>query len=126
LIVSALVAVNAIGDLVDAKNRTPLPTTFAADARVGENTTIGVIVCNARLSKAECLLLAQGGHDGLARALEPAHSTVDGDAVVGAATGQLEEAVEIDRVRVLGARAFEAAIRAAVTESSDTNPARPS
>ena len=123
LVVAALMAVNAFGDLVGAVRR-PLPV--AAPATVGENTTIGVVLTNARLDKTGCLLVAQSGHDGLARALEPAHATVDGDAIVACATGVVEAAV--DRVRVLAARAVESAIRSAaagVSGPSGTNPATP-
>ena len=109
LVVAALVAVNSFGDLVGTDRR-PLPP--AGPPTVGENTTIGVVVSNARLDKTSCLLVAQGGHDGLARALEPAHATVDGDAIVACATGAVE--APVDRVRVLGARAVESAIRTAV------------
>lgn len=110
LVVAALMAVNAFGDVIDPSGRRPLPPPVAPV--VGENTTIGVVVTNARLDKTGCLLVAQGGHDGLARALEPAHATVDGDAIVACATGVVEAAV--DRVRILAARAVEAAIRSAV------------
>ena len=109
LVVAALMAVNAFGDVVGTARR-PLPP--PAPATVGENTTIGVVLTNARLDKTACLLVAQGGHDGLARALEPAHATVDGDAIVACATGAVEASV--DRVRVLAARAVESAIRTAV------------
>jgi L-aminopeptidase/D-esterase-like protein len=110
LVVAALFAVNAFGDAADRGS--PLPARDAAMPAVGENTTIGVVVTNARLDKTGCLLVAQGGHDGLARALEPAHATVDGDAVVAAATGEVD--APVDRVRLLAARATEAAIRSAV------------
>ena len=116
LVVAALMAVNAFGDLVGPERRALPPP--APPAAVGENTTIGVVVSNARLDKTGCLLVAQGGHDGLARALEPAHATVDGDAVVACATGVVETTV--DRVRVLAARAVESAIRQAVTASRPT------
>jgi L-aminopeptidase/D-esterase-like protein len=109
VVVAALMAVNAFGDLVGGVRR-PLPP--PAPATVGENTTIGIVVTNARLDKTGCLLVAQSGHDGLARALEPAHATVDGDAVIACATGLVDSPV--DRVRVLAARAVEAAIRSAV------------
>ena len=56
-----------------------------------------------------CLLVAQSGHDGLARALEPVHATVDGDAFVAAAVGGVGAAV--DQVRLLAARAVEDAVR---------------
>lgn len=112
LVVSALFAVNAFGDVAEPGERPPLPPIGAASPAVGENTTIGVVLTNARLDKTGCFLVAQGGHDGLARALEPAHATVDGDAVVAGATGEVD--APIDRVRILAARATEAAIRNAV------------
>ena len=77
-----------------------------------ENTTIGVVATNARLDKVGCLLTAQSAHDGVARALEPAHTTVDGDAMVAAAVGEVE--APVDQVRLLAARAVEDAIRVAV------------
>ena len=108
LVVAALVAVNAFGEVIGAERR-PLPPVVDPPPPLGENTTIGVIVTNARLDKVGCLLVAQGGHDGLARALDPAHATADGDAVVACATGTVD--APVDRVRVLAARAFESAIR---------------
>ncbi len=126
LIVSALFAVNAFGDVLEGE-RSPLPPVGAALPAVGENTTIGIVVTNARLDKTACLLVAQSGHDGLARALEPAHATVDGDAIVACATGT--ETTTVDRVRVLAARAVESAIRAAVPAGlsgpSGTSPSTP-
>jgi L-aminopeptidase/D-esterase-like protein len=111
LVVSAVMAVNAFGDAAPrVDERRPLPPPVASP--LGENTTIGVVVTNARLDKTGCLLVAQGGHDGLARALEPAHASVDGDAVVACATGEVEAVV--DRVRLLAARAVESAIRGAL------------
>ncbi len=114
LVVAALVVVNAFGDVDDGIER-PWPAAggelVAAFDQVPaiENTTIGVIVTNARLDKIGCLLVAQGGHDGLARALVPSHARVDGDALVAAATGQVEAAV--DHVRLLATRAVERAVR---------------
>jgi L-aminopeptidase/D-esterase-like protein len=117
LVVTALVAVNAFGDVArPAAERQPLPPPVVPVA-LGENTTIGVVVTNARLDKTGCLLVAQGGHDGYARALEPVHASVDGDAVVACATGAVE-GVSADRVRLLAARAVEAAIRGALDTSA--------
>jgi L-aminopeptidase/D-esterase-like protein len=76
------------------------------------NTTIGVIATNASLDKRACLLVAQAGHDGLARALEPVHAGADGDALVAAAVGSVVAPVEI--VRTLAARVVEAAVRNAL------------
>jgi L-aminopeptidase/D-esterase-like protein len=113
VVVWAAIAVNAFGDLArPASEREPLPPP-AVPVALGENTTIGVVVTNARLDKAGCLLVAQGGHDGFARALEPVHASVDGDAVVACATGAVDGA-SADRVRLLAARAVEAAIRSAL------------
>jgi L-aminopeptidase/D-esterase-like protein len=56
--------------------------------------------------------VAQGGHDGIARTVHPPHTSVDGDAIVAAATGQVE--ARVDRVRALAVSAFSAAIRDAV------------
>lgn len=107
LVVGALVAVNAIGDLL-GPGRAPLPA-IVPPAATFENTTIGVVATNARLDKIGCLRVAQAGHDGLARALEPVHATVDGDALVAAATGEV--AASVDLVGILAARAVEAAVR---------------
>jgi L-aminopeptidase/D-esterase-like protein len=54
------------------------------------NTTIGVVATSARLSKAEASKLADVAHDGLARAIRPAHSMSDGDSIVALATGAHE------------------------------------
>jgi putative pantetheine hydrolase len=51
------------------------------------NTTIGVIATDARLTKAQCAKLAGVAHDGLARAIRPAHSMFDGDTIFALATG---------------------------------------
>ncbi len=121
LVVAALVAVNAVGVIDDpdavaailddrwdgwptAEDPGPLGPSAA--------TTIGVIVTNATLDKTECHLLAQSGHNGLARALLPAHTRADGDALVAAATGSVEAPVDV--VRLLATLAVEQAIRSVV------------
>jgi L-aminopeptidase/D-esterase-like protein len=108
LVVGALFAVNAVGDVPDGSVRLP-----AGGAGLGEHTTIGVVATNATLDKVGCLLVAQSAHDGMARALDPAHLSVDGDAVVACAVGGVD--APIDQVRVLAARATEQAIRAALS-----------
>jgi L-aminopeptidase/D-esterase-like protein len=113
--VAALVAVNAAGT-PGADDRTALDLAGAhdvAEARVTgtgfANTTIGVVATNARLDKMACHLVAQGGHDGLARALFPAHTRVDGDAFVAAATGEVE--ADVDVVRALAIHVVAEAVR---------------
>jgi L-aminopeptidase/D-esterase-like protein len=105
--------VNAYGDIRDPGDdtpRVPEPPIETAEAAFA-NTTIGLIVTNAVLSKGECLLVAQSGHDGMGRALSPTHSTADGDALIAAATGVV--AAEVEPVRSLAAVAVERAIRSA-------------
>lgn len=131
VVVSALVAVNAFGAIDDGGNPNldpgpPAPTAFgdetATEAEVAEsasasegvaNTTIGCIVTNAQLDKFQCHQLAQAGHDGLARSLRPAHTPVDGDALVAASTGQVETSglAALLYLRLLAEQAVVTAVR---------------
>ena len=54
----------------------------------GANTTIGVVGCNAQLTKAQATRLAQVGHDGWARTVRPVHTPMDGDTLFALATGR--------------------------------------
>ncbi len=111
VLVAALVAVNAYGDVLevgDTEPRVPPPPIDTAEASFA-NTTIGVIATNAVLTKRDCLLVAESGHDGLSRSLAPVHSTADGDALIAAATCVVEAQVEV--VRALAASVVERAIR---------------
>ncbi|HYR25016.1 MAG TPA: P1 family peptidase, partial [Aquabacterium sp.] len=54
----------------------------------GANTTLAVIACNADLSSVECKRIAMMAHDGMARAVRPAHTPFDGDTVFAVASGQ--------------------------------------
>jgi L-aminopeptidase/D-esterase-like protein len=110
VVVAALLAVNAFGDVRDSSDELRISSEVRDDTeRNFSNTTIGIVATNARLTKAECFLVAQSGHDGFARALDPVHSAVDGDALVAAATGQVPGTVAA--VRQLAAAAVEKAIR---------------
>ena len=111
LIVAALVAVNAFGE-VDGPDDAVVASADDALSPGGgafAHTTLGLVASNATLDKAGCLHAAQAGHDGLARALMPAHATVDGDAIVAAAVGRVD--APVDQVRLLATRAVEAAVR---------------
>jgi L-aminopeptidase/D-esterase-like protein len=115
LVVAALVAVNAYGDVIPPGEAPPdvaLEATRLVAVPFAQNTTIGVVATNARLDKAGCLLVAQSGQDGIARAIVPSHALADGDAVVAAATGDVEAPLGV--VRALAVRAVEDAIRNAV------------
>jgi L-aminopeptidase/D-esterase-like protein len=119
LVVAALVAVNAFGG-VSRGERLGWPAWL--DRPPFEHTTIGIVGTNATLDKIGCLLVAQSAHDGLARALEPVHATVDGDAFVSAAVGGVAAAV--DHVRLLAARAVEDAVRQAGGPPASSAPGR--
>ncbi len=110
VIVGAIVAVNAVGGVVDPDTGRivagPLdddgetmldsmalitsPGFETARARPGENTTIGVVATNATLNKAQANKLASAAHDGLALAVRPAHLMSDGDTIFSLATGQVD------------------------------------
>ena len=66
---------------------TPAETTLRFKGGTGRNTTIALVATDAVLTKAQAKRLALAAHDGLARALRPAHAPVDGDIVFAAATG---------------------------------------
>lgn len=111
LVVSAVLAVNAAGDIDTEGTGLDGIEDVVAPSGLGPlgHTTIGVIATNARLDKVGCLVVAQGGHDGLGRSLVPAHTRVDGDALVSLATGEVDAA--IDQIRVLAVAAVERAVR---------------
>jgi L-aminopeptidase/D-esterase-like protein len=92
--VAALVAVNAFGEV--GGEPTDPSGEVGADHPFG-NTTIGLVATDARLDKLGCHLVAQAAHDGLARAVFPAHTRVDGDAFVAVATGTSQ--ADLDAVR---------------------------
>jgi L-aminopeptidase/D-esterase-like protein len=70
--------------------RSGLAAALGAPAPPRLNTTIGVVACSARLSKAEAGKLADVAHDGLARAIRPVHSMFDGDTIFALATGEVD------------------------------------
>lgn len=104
---AAIVACNAVGDVVDPRTGTILAgartepgsltrmNAVAAELdglsssglQAGSNTTIGVIITDATLDKAQAQRLAQVGHDGLARTIRPVHTAMDGDTLFTLATG---------------------------------------
>ncbi|WP_033288450.1 P1 family peptidase [Amycolatopsis jejuensis] len=104
--VGAIAAVNAAGEAVDFATGRAFAGDHEVDGEFGVrwpdrpgtvpgqrtdlNTTIGVVACDANLSKAEARRLAVAAQDGLARAVRPAHSMFDGDTVFALATGARE------------------------------------
>jgi L-aminopeptidase/D-esterase-like protein len=133
LVVAALVAVNARGNIVDpstgrvvAGARTEDGKSVAdihAMMRDGsvdfealplQNTTLGVVATNARLTKAQAKKIAEMAHDGLARAIVPAHTSGDGDTIFALATGTRTADVNVDRIGGLAADAMTDAILRAI------------
>jgi L-aminopeptidase/D-esterase-like protein len=91
--VGALAAVNAFGAVVDERGEAlagRVPEPDAAPPWPGMNTTIAVVATDARLSKEQAHLVAAAAHDGLARAVRPAHTMWDGDTVFTLATGRTD------------------------------------
>lgn len=79
----------------------------------GENTTIAVIVTDAPLSKAQCKRLALAAHDGLARAIRPVHTPMDGDVVFAASTAAAgQQTCEPEALALLCAAASDVLARA--------------
>ncbi len=105
--VAALVVCNAMGDVIDPGTGQTVAGARSADGRTlrhtvaamlrgdsvksplaGTNTSIGVIATDAVLTKAQTQRLAQQGHDGLARSINPVHTLLDGDTLFALATGK--------------------------------------
>jgi L-aminopeptidase/D-esterase-like protein len=128
--VGAIVACNALGDVVDPQTGRVLAGARTEDGRAlldtrrallrgeeprpmlaGSNTTIGVIATDAQLTKMQAGRLATMGHDGLARAINPLHTLSDGDALFALATGASGRTLGM---MTLGAMAAEVAMLAVV------------
>ena len=88
----------------------------AKDPRAGQNTTLGVVATNARLSKAQASKVAQMAHDGLARAIRPVHTLFDGDVVFALSTGEvaLEGPAQLSLLGAIAADTLSRAILHAV------------
>jgi L-aminopeptidase/D-esterase-like protein len=71
----------------------------------GTNTTIGVVATNATLTKAQAKRLAMSAHDGLARSIRPAHTTLDGDTLFALATGSETSPPDLMLLTVMAAEA---------------------
>jgi L-aminopeptidase/D-esterase-like protein len=132
--VAALVAVNALGDVIDPRTGTvvagvrnadgsladarKLLRTQAESRRTGpfdaENTTLGVIATNARLTKADASRVAQMADDGYARTVVPAHTMADGDTFFTLATGRWNQTADVTVVNLIGALAAEVVADAVV------------
>ncbi|MBX3588342.1 MAG: P1 family peptidase [Ramlibacter sp.] len=128
--VGALIACNALGDVIDPDTAQVVAGARTANGRrlldtrrallrgdtpkpllAGTNTTIGVIATDAVITKIQATKLAQMAHDGLARSINPVHTMSDGDTLFALGTGRV---AQHPGMMVLGALAAEATARAVV------------
>lgn len=144
LVVAAIAAVNAVGDVIDPETGRVVAGARTADGksiadmrkllRSGEvggrgpkaaedlplqNTTIALVATNARLTKVEVNRMALMADDGFARAIYPSHTSGDGDTVFALATGRWNGQVSANVIGALAADALaEAIVRAVSTAES--------
>ncbi len=123
-LVGAIVAVNALGDIIDPQTQQVIAGTrspmggFIASNPFG-NTTIAVVATSASLSKDSANKVAQMAHDGLAQAIRPAHTMFDGDTVFALALGTASQvgttqATAALQVSIIGAAAATTLARAII------------
>ena len=129
--IGAMVAVNCLGDVIDPSSGRPVAGVLTPDKqRIGSteeimvrnwnqhknpfvsNTTIGVILTNATLTKSKAKKLASMAHNGFARTLRPAHSMFDGDTIFTMGSGKIE--ADLSVVGLLAAQVMEQAVLNAI------------
>ena len=138
LVVAALMAVNAVGNVYDERGEilaglrssdgagfdSVLEAIAAAssDGPANESTVIGVIATNGALNKTGAQKVAQMAHDGIARVVNPAHTMYDGDTIFALATGQVP--ADTSLVGAYAAEAVASAIRDAVRRATSLGGVR--
>lgn len=135
--VGALVACNAVGDVVNpATGRLLAGARMAPDSLAlrdstacllrgeapsftlpGANTTIGILATDAPLTRPQLERLAIAGHDGLARCITPAHTLLDGDTLFALATAQSENSLDMVTIAAMAAQATSMAVLRAVHQA---------
>jgi L-aminopeptidase/D-esterase-like protein len=135
LVVAALAVANAFGDVVDpatgrvvagvrnadgslADARRLIRSGVTMTAAPGENTTLVVVATNAALTKPQASRMALIADDGLARAVNPAHTQADGDTVFALATGRWTGPADITTIGALAAEVTSDAIVRAATQAA--------
>jgi L-aminopeptidase/D-esterase-like protein len=133
LTVGAIVAVNAVGDVIDPNAGKVIAGARTKDGKAllgsmnailrgeplppllgGSATTIGVVATDVKLDKAQATKVAQMAHDGLARTINPVHSPVDGDTIFALATGKSSRQPSVTLIGALAAEAMAQAVLRAV------------
>jgi len=135
IVVSALIAVNAFGDIYeDGKviagvlndDKTKLLNTYeimkSGFVKGGfkiDNTTIGIVATNAKLTKAQCKKISQMAHDGYAKSIFPIHTPHDGDAIFTMSTGKIQVDSDITLLGSLAAEVVEKSIINAIKNAKN-------
>ncbi len=132
LVVGAVAAVNAVGDIYDSQTGRLLAGARTPDGKAlrnsmtqilngatikslfGANSTISIVATNAALTKTEATKMAQMAHDGYARSINPVHTAYDGDTIFAAATGTSTVKVDTLTIGALGAECIARAIKSGV------------
>ena len=139
IVVGALVAVNAIGDVVNPETGQVLAGARSEDgngfrdsmaammngyrvvAQNGANTTIGVVATNAPFTKTQMTKIAQMAHDGYARSINPVHTMADGDTIFSMSTGTAKVNADVSAIGAIAATVMaRAVVRAAMQAVSLT------
>lgn len=133
--IAAMVAVNVVGDVISPDTGQIIAGLRSADGagftstleqmqgnldgsmfQPGCNTTIGVVATDAVLTKSTATKLAQMAHDGLARTIQPVHTSMDGDTLFALGTGQSGQTIEVSVLGAVAAQVLgQAVLRAAQT-----------
>ena len=136
LIIGAIVAVNALGDIFDWKTGEQIAglltedkkgfrsteevlrsSNEAVENRFVENTTLGIVITNAAFDKAALCKIAGMAHDGYARSIRPVHTSADGDSIYAVSVGEVK--ADRDVIGVFAAEVISEAIKRAV-KSADS------
>lgn len=135
VVVAALVAVNAAGDVVDPKNGKVIAGARTADGQgfrnsmleilrgyqvlppAGANTTLGVVATNVAFNKAQMTKIAQMAQDGLARTINPVHTPADGDTIFALSTGGLKLNINHGHIGAIAAEVISQAVVRAVKQT---------
>jgi L-aminopeptidase/D-esterase-like protein len=136
IVVGAVVAVNAWGDVRDPATGRIIAGTRSLDGKgfanvieklkagfklesllQDQNTTIGVVATNVNLTKAQATKVAQMAHDGLARTINPVHTSFDGDTIFALATGKNSAPAHVTLIGAMAAEVMAEAVIRAVTEA---------
>ncbi len=135
--VAALVAVNALGDVIDPFSGQLMAGARTIDGKrlagtadalrrgvlpmmpgIGTATTIGVVATDACLDKAQAQRMAQTAHDGLARSINPVHTQWDGDTLFALATHRAKQTLDVSILSMLSAEVMAQAVVNAIRHAT--------